>query len=184
MVSVLGYALLGLLARAPSTGYDLTRVLDRDLSYFWSARHSQIYPELARLERGDHVRHTVISGAGPRPTKRYEITARGRDALTAWLVGEPEESIERNPTMLRISSLWLIDRAAARQLLDGVRRRSTDRLSLYRRFAAEFDAEPGSADPSQPAFATRATLEAGIRSQEARLAWCDWLQERLEGSGR
>ncbi|MBA3728896.1 MAG: PadR family transcriptional regulator, partial [Actinobacteria bacterium] len=43
----LRHALLGLLAERPMSGYDLTKVFDSSLAYVWSAKHSQIYPELA-----------------------------------------------------------------------------------------------------------------------------------------
>ncbi len=49
MVTSLGYALLALLARTPLTGYDLAQRMLRSTDFFWTARHSQIYPELARL---------------------------------------------------------------------------------------------------------------------------------------
>lgn len=156
--------------------------MDRDLSYFWSARHSQVYTELGRLESDGYVRHTVISGAGPRPTKQYELTAEGRSALLDWLVAEPEGTVERDPTLLRISSLWLLDAAEAHELVGRVRRRSGERLELYERFAAEFDSDPETSDTGSAKFATRATLEMGIRSQRARLTWCDWLDEQLGSS--
>ena len=50
VTSTLGFALLGLLARGPLSGYDISAQLARGVGPFWHARHSQIYPELARLE--------------------------------------------------------------------------------------------------------------------------------------
>ena len=49
-MTTLGYALLGLLARRPLSGYDLAGQLKVPVVFFWHARISQIYPELARLE--------------------------------------------------------------------------------------------------------------------------------------
>lgn len=46
-MSTLGYAILGLLAAQPQTGYDLARLMRTPIGYMWTARHSQIYPELA-----------------------------------------------------------------------------------------------------------------------------------------
>ncbi len=45
----MGYAILGLLAREALSGYDLSSRMRAPVGYFWEARHSQIYPELARL---------------------------------------------------------------------------------------------------------------------------------------
>lgn len=48
--SSLRYALLGLLAEEPASGYDLTKKFERMLQrYAWHAQHSQIYPELNRM---------------------------------------------------------------------------------------------------------------------------------------
>ena len=46
----LKYAILGLINREPMSGYDITREFNNnDLANFWYAKHSQVYPELARL---------------------------------------------------------------------------------------------------------------------------------------
>ena len=60
--STLGFALLGLLARQPRTGYELSQALRRPIGYFWTAGHSQVYPELARLDAAGYISHTVIDG--------------------------------------------------------------------------------------------------------------------------
>ena len=49
-MSTLSYALLGLLARQPLSGYDLAQYMKKRVGQMWSALPSQIYPELARLE--------------------------------------------------------------------------------------------------------------------------------------
>ena len=53
-VSALGYALLCALHKEPLTGYDLVRRMHRPIGYYWSARQSQIYPELSRLTAAGH----------------------------------------------------------------------------------------------------------------------------------
>lgn len=40
----LGYALLGLLAREPQSGYELTSQIKERVGPFWSTSHSQVYP--------------------------------------------------------------------------------------------------------------------------------------------
>src|ERR1035438_4350623 len=46
----LRHALLAILAVEPMTGYDLTKHFDRSAGNVWHAPHSQIYPELRKLE--------------------------------------------------------------------------------------------------------------------------------------
>lgn len=81
-------ALLGLLDREPSHGYDLKRDYD---AYFGRGRplpFGQVYATLARLARdGMAVAGDAEPGGGP-DRKRYTITQTGRSEVEAWL-GEP-----------------------------------------------------------------------------------------------
>jgi DNA-binding PadR family transcriptional regulator len=81
-------ALLGLLDREPSHGYDLKRDYD---AYFARGRplpFGQVYATLARLARdGKAVAGDAEPGAGP-DRKRYAITQTGKSEVEAWL-GEP-----------------------------------------------------------------------------------------------
>lgn len=47
----LKYAILGLLNQKEMTGYDLMKQFESTLCEFWSAKHSQIYPELKKTDR-------------------------------------------------------------------------------------------------------------------------------------
>jgi len=81
-------ALLGLLDREPSHGYDLKRDYD---AYFGRGKplpFGQVYATLARLARdGKAVAGDAEPGAGP-DRKRYTITQTGKYEVEEWL-GEP-----------------------------------------------------------------------------------------------
>jgi PadR family transcriptional regulator AphA len=73
----LRYAILGQLSPTPCSGYDLALYLDSSRGGFCCANHSQIYPELRRLEEAG-----LIEGAprvvGVKLEKRvYSITDAG-----------------------------------------------------------------------------------------------------------
>lgn len=173
--SDLGHALLGLLARGEATGYDLSARLAAPLGYFWTARHSQVYPELARLEAAGLVSYEEIPGRGPRPTKRYAVTAAGRSALAAWVVTDPGEQADRDVLVLRAYSLWLADPFAAAAMLRGLRERHAARLEEYLQHEREIRAERGEIAWDDPRFAALATVRAGIGYERHRLAWVDWV---------
>ena len=44
------WAVLGLIALKPRSGYDVKRIIDTSIRHFWAASYGQIYPELKRLE--------------------------------------------------------------------------------------------------------------------------------------
>jgi len=173
--STLGHALLGLLARRPATGYELAGLLRRPVGHFWHARHSQIYPELGRLEAAGLVRHTVTTGAGPRPTKRYRITARGGRQLRQWLVSTAPD-VDPREILVRVYSLWVLPQDEALEVLSAIRRHHEGVLASYREIrAGRRPPVGGGLLPTDPDFAARATLEWGISFEENRIRWCDWL---------
>ena len=113
MISRLGYAILALLARQPSTGYELSARARRPLGYFWSARHSQIYPELRKLLAQGLVRFTAGPGPGPRAKKVYSVTEAGLAALREWVIQPPEPAPSRDDLVLKAYAAWTADPAAA-----------------------------------------------------------------------
>jgi PadR family transcriptional regulator, regulatory protein AphA len=83
----LRHALMALLDATPMTGYTLAKQFDQSAAFVWHAPHSQIYPELRRLETAG-----LIEGReeprGTHGTKRtYALTDEGRAELRRW-VGE------------------------------------------------------------------------------------------------
>jgi DNA-binding PadR family transcriptional regulator len=178
--SNLGCAILGLLARAPRTGYDLARRMERPVGYFWSATHSQIYPELARLEGAGLLRHEVVEGAGPRPTKRYAVTPAGLEALRSWVASDLEPQPVRDLETLRLWSVWTVEPEAARALVRQARARHAEALGAYEEELSTLTERPEAQDRSHPLFASVLTLEGGVRTRRAAVQWCDWMLERLD----
>jgi DNA-binding PadR family transcriptional regulator len=177
--STLGYAILGLLATKPRTGYELSLRMRAPIGYMWTAQHSQIYPELARLAQAKLVRSTVIRGRGPRDTKRYRITAAGRRSLEAW-ADSPISEVMRSELMLRVRALWLVSPERARTFIEGQRQVYLDRLQTYAEEEADFARSADEvADPSTPEFFAYATLRYGLSRVTAAVDWCDWLLDQL-----
>lgn len=67
----LKYAILGLLNQKEMTGYDLMKQFESTLCEFWSAKHSQIYPELKKLtEEGASLIRRSLLTTKPQPTPK------------------------------------------------------------------------------------------------------------------
>ena len=110
-------ALLGLLEREPSHGYDLKRDYD---AYFGRGRplpFGQVYATLARLARDGKVTPGEVEpGAGPE-RKRYAITDVGRTEVDAWLAEavEPEPHLQ-TVLFAKVVLALMLGRSAARYL--------------------------------------------------------------------
>src|SRR5262252_4319228 len=111
----LRYALLGLLAGEPASGYDLARTFERNLRrYAWHAQHSQIYPELNRLAADGLA---TIVDEGPRGRRTYAITDAGRIELRRWLLDPNDEPVVRNEHTLKLLLLSTLDIGDIRKVL-------------------------------------------------------------------
>lgn len=185
-MGALGYAILGLLAREPLSGYDLARRTKERLGFFWQARHSQIYPELARLEEEGMVRHRVVEQRDRPDKKVYSITDAGLEALKEWVVEPPGPRPARDELVLKAYSLWLADPKEALALFREQERRHEEQLRRYEEIGAWMEKEWGR-DLEQigsPRFASYAALQRGILYERGYVEWCRWVTSRLEkGAG-
>jgi len=81
----LRHALLAILAVEPLTGYELTKYFDRSAANVWHAPHSQIYPELRKLESAGLVTAESVARGDHGVKRTYSITDAGLDVLVEWV---------------------------------------------------------------------------------------------------
>ena len=173
---------MGLLSREELSGYDLKRWMERPLGYFWSARHSQIYPELARLEEDGYVTHRVVEQSGRPDKKVYRITPSGLGALKEWVVEAPSSRPVRDELTLKAYSVWLADKEEAARLFREEERLHEEQLSHYEELRTWMEAEHESEvrSPHSPWFASYATLRRGIGYEKEYAEWCRWMADSVE----
>ena len=163
-------SLLGFLHEGPMTGWDLVATAQARIGDFWTLTQSQVYRELAAMaDRG-----LIKAGTpGPRDRKPYSLTAAGRAAFASWIDQEPGLESVRFPLLV---TLAFSDHLPPGRLLTILRRHRdlhAARLGGYRR---QYDAAV-SAGAGQDPFAL-ATLQFGLRYEQAVLDWFDEMGER------
>ncbi|MGW8816241.1 PadR family transcriptional regulator [Gordonia terrae] len=110
-------AVLALLTARPMTGFDVMRQFDASVGYLWNAPHTQIYPELKKLEQAGLLQGTDLP-RGPKGTKRqYRITEDGIAELRAMMNEIEEPRRERDPYRLRAAYMEWADPESARAQL-------------------------------------------------------------------
>lgn len=166
----LRHAVLGLLAVQPATGYELAQRFDASLANAWHASHSQIYPELAKLDAEGMVE---VVGEGPRRSRTFAATDRGRDELRRWLVEVDPVRSQRNETAVRWFLLDLLDPADRRAALERELAFNAEQTARLEAIAAKLDAQSGPA-PFRP------TVELGLRFGAVME---QWLREQMEAAG-
>jgi PadR family transcriptional regulator, regulatory protein AphA len=165
----LRHAVLGLLALQPSNGYELTQRFDRSLSNAWHASHSQIYPELARLEAAGMVE---VVGEGARRSRTWAVTGAGREELRRWMVETEPHRGQRNESMVRLFLASLLEPDERRAVLERDLRYVDEQAAVLRAVAEQIDATPG-------ATAFRPVVELGLRVDDVMRTW---LQEQIEAA--
>jgi PadR family transcriptional regulator AphA len=161
----LRHAVLGLLATQPSTGYELAQRFDASLANAWHAGHSQIYPELARLEEAGMIE---VVGEGARRSRTYGITGAGHAELRRWLLETPPNRAQRNETAVRWFLVALLDPADRRVVLERELEHAEAYAEMLRETAQRIDAAGG--HPFRP------TVDLGLRTTAVMR---EWLSEQL-----
>jgi DNA-binding PadR family transcriptional regulator len=167
------HAVLGLLTREPTSGYDLGSLAERTIAHFWPITRAHIYAELGRLERAGLVTATEVAQRG-RPDKRvYAITAAGERTLDDWLDNaDLGDERRRNPLLLKV---FFGDRMAPERLA-GLLVAQRERCQANRdHYTAIADGLRGDPDAAMRC----ATALYGVRCAEAQLAWLDEVEPMI-----
>jgi DNA-binding PadR family transcriptional regulator len=166
-VSLLGYAVLGLLAQKESSGYDVRKTFALTPMQSFSDSPGAIYPALKRLEKGGLIRGTVERGSGLRQRKVFRLTAAGTDALKLWLRKPPtrDDVIRALDEMtLRFGFIDVfLGPDDSRRFLEALERELTSYIPELREYLAVHQA--------RLPLSARLALESGIRRYEAHLRW-------------
>ena len=175
----LGFALLGLIARRPQSGYDLAAHLKKPIASFWTARLSQIYPELASLEQNGLVSVEVVPQEGRPAKKVYALTREGRRVLADWVATPPEPAAPRDELLLKTYAIAFADPEATAKMLRERAAAAEAEGAHFEEVLARIEAEHGTPPPSEPVFGQYANLRYGAAATRERATWLRWLEAEL-----
>jgi PadR family transcriptional regulator, regulatory protein AphA len=171
------FAILGLLAESPRSGYDIKLEVEGRLKHFWHESFGHIYPMLQRLQRRRLISVRAVAGTRGRPERKvYSITAAGRRALTAWFSEPPAASRPRNELLLR---LFLGKYAPPGMLIRDVRAYGAmmhGALERLREVEARLAADP---NPPRDAVFWRLTVSFGTQLYETLAEWSEMADREL-----
>jgi DNA-binding PadR family transcriptional regulator len=198
------FAILGLLAWKPMSGYDIKKLIEVGLTYFWHESYGSLYPTLDRLVTEGLASRREQSRHGRRTRHVYRITAKGRREMMAWLREPTDLPRTRNELQLKF---FLCSRQPLEEgirLLEEYRDQQLEVRSLYadserilrravrdRRLPEELDTvlpgnEPSRSDAERrnEALVFLLTLRHGVLKVDARLAWCEEALRELRSAAK
>jgi len=169
----LQHAILGILSYKPTTGYDLKHIIDKNISYIWSAKLSQIYRDLGSLERKGYVT-TRIEKQGGRPDKKiYSVTEEGEKALQEWMIKFPQELLPpiRDEFCIRILFGSRLPVEELKFQLNRFIKEIQARLEVYQGLTKVIDKYAEDMGIPGEKFFWRLTLQRGFICKEAEMRW-------------
>ncbi len=176
----LEHAILGFLNYHPYSGYDLKKIFDNSVQHFWHADQSQIYRTLARLTDQNLVKMEKIPQEDRPDRKVYSITDAGRAELLKWLAGSVELEVARSASLVQVFF--------AGQLTDEeILAKFETFAGIMRMILAQYEQIPEQITPykleinsPREYFFWMLTLENGVTSMRANLAWAESVIARIK----
>ncbi len=172
---VLKYAILGLLDKGNLSGYDITYRFQEEIGHFWSANHSQIYPELRKLTQEGFIEFETLIQGVKLEKKMYSITDKGRQELHGWLVQSmliPQTL--KDAFMLKayfFSSMHLEE--AKQQFLDQLKKRREKLTYLNERMNVLEKNKDFAPSPLSPHFGHYLVLTRAIEREQGYILWLE-----------
>jgi PadR family transcriptional regulator, regulatory protein AphA len=172
------YAMLGVLANKPASGYDIKKFCDKSISHFWNENYGHIYPVLKELEREGCITSETVATDGKPPRTVYSITERGRSELAGWLLQPVEPSPTRNELLLKLIFAGNTPVQSMVDKVDAARQTHTEHLAEYKRIEAEYETNPALKNHPDYQYWMSA-LRYGMLDAQFRIKWCEETAERL-----
>lgn len=191
------FAILGLLSWKPMSGYDIKKLIEMGLQYFWNESYGQLYPTLEALVAEGLAVRKAASTSGGRRRHLYTITAKGRRTFLDWLRKPTDLPKLRSEPQLKFFLASRLPVEEGVRLVEEYRAQQRERLQLYKpseqilRRAVRNDVWPeelegliGPDEGGNELLMFLLTLRQGILVTEARLTWCDEALKSLRARGR
>lgn len=178
----MAFVILGLLHLRVMSLYDIIKAFDQGISLFYSSSTGSIKRALDGLLAKDHIEIATIE-PGTRGRKTYAITPAGRDAFRTWMHSPLTDSHLETAALPRLYFLGLMPTDERAEILTAIRTRVRSDLAALEAVAVSAAAAEVPTELADVARFSLATLDYGLMSHRAGLAWFDDLLDEVCSAG-
>ena len=171
------YAVMGLLAISPMSGYDIKQKIERSTSNFWNESYGQIYPILKKLVVQGLATQDVEKQLGKPDRYVYELTDEGKKVLQSWLIEPAEPQVERIEILLKLFFGQQVAVADNIRHVEQFRELQQQLLQKYEAIEQEMQAK-GTDNPNFPYWSMTASYKLHVT--KALINWCDETLAKLK----
>ena len=165
------HILLGLICRAPSSGYDLKRIFAATPMGLYQPSSGSVYPALRRLEQEGLIKAQAPSGQGGQSARRrrvYEPTQTGQAAHLTWLRTPIEPATVSRDLGLHLMRFVMMEHLLPREEVLMFLQSLADTLAAL---TAQLERYTAAAD--FPDRHPRLALDHGMAVHRASLRWAE-----------
>lgn len=173
------YVLLGLLQEEELSGYEMKKIIDIRMSFFWQESFGQIYPELSKMivEELIDFSSTKTTGKIKREKIRYKITLKGEKELKEWMEAENEKDTSRSEFLLKMFLSTDKNVEEMRKHIIQFKEQSEQKLQLFNLFDLQLNQVIEMHNNHKQILWV---LNLGIRQAKLYIDWSKEILERLE----
>jgi len=171
------HVILGLLLLRPQSQYDLVKNFEAAVSLLYSASVGSIRRALETLLTGGLIEVDEI-GPGARGRKTYRATDAGREKFHSWMTGPMTGPDAEAAALPRLFFLGLLQPDERAEVLARVVARIEKDLGRFEAVGEQIDAQEVPGEYRDVFTFQRATLDYGLSSHRAALAWFRELADR------
>ncbi|WP_297421723.1 PadR family transcriptional regulator [Clostridium sp.] len=170
------FVLLGLLQEEELSGYEMKRIIDMRMSFFWQESFGQIYPELGKMMKEGLIDFSNEESTGKmkREKIRYKITLKGKKELKQWMEAENEKDTTRSELLLKMYLSTDKNVEEMRKHIIQFKKESEQKLELFNLFDADLNQNIQLHNNHRQILCV---LNLGIRQTKL---YIDWSKEMLD----
>ena len=163
------HALLALLSEGPKYGLQLRQEFEERTGDVWPLNAGQVYTTVQRLER-DGLVESEDDDAEPGPQKCFQITAVGREELTAWLRTPPGDGPPRDELVIKVLVALRVPGVDLAEVFQVHRRHLIETMRQFSRLKE---------DAAENDVSLLLVADAELFRLEAAVRWLDAAEARL-----
>ncbi|MDO4903049.1 MAG: PadR family transcriptional regulator [Limosilactobacillus sp.] len=174
---ILPYIILGIINDRPGvTGREITTEFNTEIGDFWKASHSQIYPELSRMNADGWV--AASTSKDNAKEKYYSLTDEGKRVLEEWL-DQLVDTLPIHEDMFSLKMYFINDRKDKRvkELIDQQTALLQKQLAYLKQRQQLVFPNPSSIDAH---FGHYLILSRGISRTEGQLDWLATIKKDIQ----
>lgn len=171
------YAILGLLASKPMTGYDIKKSFENGIDFMWSENYGHIYPMLQRMEKEQLISRINNNQTSLRKKYEYQILEKGQQYLEEWLYRPINPVQNRDEFLLKLIFSRYIPTEAS---ITAIAKRRKASEALYISLKAIEERILVAIGENKALTFDLLTVQLGIKQTETFISWCDESIQRLE----